>query len=57
MQVAVHFQNVSRIFNNEVRAVDGVTFDIYDGEFFTMLGPSGSRRSGPDSGSDRKSVV
>ena len=45
MQTAVHFQNVSRFFNNEVRAVDDVTFDIYDGEFFTMLGPSGSGKT------------
>jgi putative spermidine/putrescine transport system ATP-binding protein len=45
---AVHFQNVSRVFNtsgNNVRAVDDVTFDIYDGEFFTMLGPSGSGKT------------
>ncbi len=45
MPTAVHFQNVSRIFNNEVRAVDDVTFDIDDGEFFTMLGPSGSGKT------------
>jgi putative spermidine/putrescine transport system ATP-binding protein len=45
MPTAVRFQNVSRIFNNEVRAVDDVTFDIDDGEFFTMLGPSGSGKT------------
>jgi putative spermidine/putrescine transport system ATP-binding protein len=42
--VAVRFDSVSRHFG-EVRAVDGVSFEIADGEFFSMLGPSGSGKT------------
>ena len=40
-QPAVLFKSVSRHFG-EVKAVDGVDLAIQDGEFFSMLAPSGS---------------
>ena len=44
MTTAVSFQNISRYFG-PVRAVDDVTLDISEGEFFAMLGPSGFRQN------------
>jgi putative spermidine/putrescine transport system ATP-binding protein len=40
-QQAVTFEKVNKTFDTVV-AVDNVDLDIVDGEFFAMLGPSGS---------------
>ncbi len=41
---AIRFQDVSRHFK-DVKAVDGLTLEIKDAEFFSMLGPSGSGKT------------
>jgi len=41
---AIRFENVTRHFA-DVKAVDGVTLEIRDAEFFSMLGPSGSGKT------------
>src|SRR5437899_563055 len=38
---AIKLQEVTKIFEGKVVAVDGVTLDIAAGEFFSLLGPSG----------------
>ena len=40
----VHIENVTRVFDTTY-AVDGVTLDIYQGEFFCLLGGSGCGKS------------
>src|SRR6185369_7165867 len=45
---AVSFQNVSKIYSSargEVRALQGVGFDIPQGEFFGLLGPNGAGKT------------
>ena len=41
-------ENLTKIYgagNNEVRALDGVTFSVEKGEFLAIIGPSGSGKS------------
>jgi len=37
----IRIQNVTKVFNRTVTAVDDVSLDIAEGEFFALLGPSG----------------
>jgi putative spermidine/putrescine transport system ATP-binding protein len=45
LTTAISLRGLSKHFG-EVRAVDGLDLDIADGEFFSMLGPSGSHNEG-----------
>jgi spermidine/putrescine transport system ATP-binding protein len=40
-QSAVSLHGVTKIFGEDVVAVDGIDLDVRDGEFFSLLGPSG----------------
>src|SRR6185369_3980101 len=45
---AICFENVSKVYRGargEVRALDGVSFDIRQGEFFGLLGPNGAGKT------------
>ena len=44
----ITMENVKRIYSvgdNEVQALRGVSFDIKQGEFVTIMGPTGSGKS------------
>ena len=46
--IAVRFDTVSKVFKGargELRALDGVSFDIQRGEFFGLLGPNGAGKT------------
>jgi multiple sugar transport system ATP-binding protein len=39
--VKVSLEGVTKVFDGDVTALDGLSLDIEDGEFFALLGPSG----------------
>jgi ABC-2 type transport system ATP-binding protein len=50
--VAVHFEKVSKVYpaarggsRGELKALDDVSFDIHQGEFFGLLGPNGAGKT------------
>ena len=41
----ITFEDVSKVFPDGTRAVDGLDLEIADGEFTILVGPSGSGKS------------
>jgi len=44
-QGVVVIENLSKIYNRDVRAVDGISFAISEGEIFGLLGPNGAGKT------------
>src|SRR4051794_35984311 len=42
---SIAFEDVSKVFPDGTRAVDGLSLEISDGEFTILVGPSGSGKS------------
>jgi len=41
----IEVKNLTKIFNNEIRAVDSISFEIKKGEIFGFLGPNGAGKT------------
>lgn len=41
----VYLENITKVFDNKITAVDNLTLEIQSGEFFVLVGPSGCGKS------------
>jgi ABC-2 type transport system ATP-binding protein len=45
MAAVVEVKDLVKVFDGKIRAVDGITFDVQEGEIFGFLGPNGAGKS------------
>jgi len=41
----IELQNITKIYDKTIRALDDISFTVNDGEFFVLLGPTGAGKS------------
>ncbi len=45
MRKIIEVKGLTKVFNDRLKAVDNVTFDVYEGEVFGFLGPNGAGKT------------
>ncbi|HUL39977.1 MAG TPA: ATP-binding cassette domain-containing protein [Methanomassiliicoccales archaeon] len=45
MTAIIEVKDLVKVFDGKIRAVDGITFDVQEGEIFGFLGPNGAGKS------------
>ena len=45
MEIAISIEKLTKIYENNVKALDGINLEVYKGEIFTLLGPNGAGKS------------
>src|SRR5437016_10887645 len=45
MQAIIRVKDLVKVYPGDVRAVQGVTFEVQEGEFFGFLGPNGAGKT------------
>jgi ABC-2 type transport system ATP-binding protein len=44
-KIAINIEDLTKIYDEDVRAVDGISFSVKEGEIFSFLGPNGAGKS------------
>ena len=42
---ALSIQHLTKVYNNSLKALDGINLDVEQGDFFALLGPNGAGKS------------